>query len=98
MDDNLWLNTKEASDWLGLAACTLKRKRDIQGGFLKNGVHWVSGATANSPMVWNVKRCRYEFNSMGIIQRQESRLRRANLLGKQPKPLNVNLIEGAEID
>lgn len=93
MSDDLWLKTKEASDWLGFAACTLKRKRDIKGGFLKNGIHWVSGATYNSPMIWNVERCRAEFNRMGIIQKQHSSLRRRNLLAKQQKPLNMDLTD-----
>ncbi len=35
-----WLPTPQAAAVLGIAACTLKRKRDVAGGFLVEGDHW----------------------------------------------------------
>ena len=50
MKTDLWLPTKAAADALGISTDTLKRKREICGGFLEAGHHWCAGATPNSPM------------------------------------------------
>ena len=55
MKTDLWLPTKAAADALGISTDTLKRKREICGGFLEAGHHWCAGATPNSPMTWCVE-------------------------------------------
>jgi len=65
-----WLPTKAAADALGISTDTLKRKRDICGGFLKPGLHWCAGATKNSSMTWCVERCREAFHQQGVEARK----------------------------
>ena len=69
MKTDLWLPTKAAADALGISTDTLKRKREICGGFLEAGHHWCAGATPNSPMTWCVERCRQALHERGMQQR-----------------------------
>lgn len=66
MHSDQWLPTKAAADALGISTDTLKRKRDIRGGFLEAGRHWCAGPTKNSPMTWCVERCRQAFHQQGV--------------------------------
>ena len=64
-----WLPTKAAAAALGLSTDTLKRKREICGGFLEAGRHWCAGPTSNSPMTWCVEECRKEIHQRGMDAR-----------------------------
>ena len=64
-----WLPTKAAAAALGLSTDTLKRKREICGGFLVAGRHWCAGPTSNSPMTWCVEECRKEIHQRGMDAR-----------------------------
>ena len=62
MKTNLCLPTKAAADALGMSTDTLKRKREICGGFLKAGHHWCACSTRNSPLKFCVEMCRQAFH------------------------------------
>jgi hypothetical protein len=64
-----WLPTTAAAAALGCSAITLKRKRDINGGFLDPGVHYVFGSEANSAITWNVPAVRSAMHHRGMITR-----------------------------
>lgn len=72
MQAELWLPTKAAADALGISTDTLKRKREICGGFLEAGRHWCAGPTSNSPMTWCVEECRKEIHQRGMDARGDS--------------------------
>lgn len=40
MTESTWLDTTKAAQALDIAPCTLKRRRDIDGGFLEAGKHY----------------------------------------------------------
>lgn len=62
-----WLPTPEATDYLGVSKDTLRRRRDIAGGYLVNGKHWrYAGDTSNSKIVWAVDLIAAEFNKRGL--------------------------------
>ena len=69
MKTELWLPTKAAADALGISTDTLKRKREICGGFLEAGLHWCAGSTRNSPLTFCVERCREAFHQRGMQSR-----------------------------
>ena len=69
MKTELWLPTKAAADALGISTDTLKRKREICGGFLEARHHWCAGVTPNSPMTWCVERYRQALHERGMQQR-----------------------------
>ena len=66
MKTELWLATKPASEALAISTDTLKRRREVCGGFLEVGTHYVPGPTLNSPITWCVERCRQAFLQRGI--------------------------------
>mgnify|MGYP001167020533 FL=1 len=66
MKTELWLSTKSASEALAVSIDTLKRRREICGGFLEIGKHYVPGPTLNSPITWCVEGCRQAFLERGI--------------------------------
>ena len=70
MKTDLWLPTKAAADALGISTDTLKRKREICGGFLEAGHHWCAGFTRNSPLTFCVERCREAFHQRGMQARR----------------------------
>ena len=67
---DLMLRTSEAALALGLSTDTLKRKRESQGGFLEAGFHYFYGDCSNSPIIWNVQRCREAFHKRGLAARK----------------------------
>ena len=69
MKTDLWLPTKAAADALGISTDTLKRKREICGGFLEAGRDWCSGSTRNSSLTFCVERCREAFHQRGMQMR-----------------------------
>ena len=71
MKTDLWLPTKAAADALGISTDTLKRKREICGGFLEAGHHWCAGSTRNNPMTFCVERCREAFHQRGMQARSQ---------------------------
>ena len=52
------LKTVDASRSLGVSTKTLRRYRDLEGGFLVQDKHWFSGAFDNSPIRWDIEKCR----------------------------------------
>ena len=67
-----WIRTSCAALHLGVSSHTLHRRREANGGFLENGRHYVLGPYRNSPLIWNVHRCRDAFNNRGLEVRKES--------------------------
>ena len=67
-----WLDTTRAAQSLGIAACTLKRKRDVNGGFLEAGRHYrFKTDPANSPVLWDVETIRELLHKRGMQARKE---------------------------
>ena len=73
MKTELWLSTKSASEALAVSIDILKRRREICGGFLEIGKHYVPGPTLNSPITWCVEGCRQAFLERGIEARKAGR-------------------------
>ena len=72
-----WLPTPEAAGYLGVSKDTLRRRRDIAGGYLVNGKHWrYAGDSANSKMAWAVELIATEFNKRGLRAAQAASVRR----------------------
>jgi hypothetical protein len=63
-----WLPTPLATQALCYSAKTLKRYRDIDGGFLVAGRHWAFGPTGASAISWNITQCRMEFHRRGLMR------------------------------
>ena len=57
-EDIVLLSTGSAAGVLGVSGKTLRRYRDIEGGFLIKDKDWFYGAFDNSPIRWNIKRCK----------------------------------------
>ena len=51
------LKTADASRSLGVSTKTLRRYRDLEGGFLVQDKEWFSGAFDNSPIRWDIEKC-----------------------------------------
>jgi hypothetical protein len=64
-----WLPTTAAAAALGCSPCTLKRKRDICGGFLEAGRHYSLGPEFNSPIAWRVEAVREALYYRGMLVR-----------------------------
>ena len=71
MQNDLWLPTGTAAPALGISTETLKRRRDVCGGFLEHGTHYTLGPSRNSPIVWRVEKCREAFHQRGMQARRE---------------------------
>ena len=52
------VKTGSAAPILGVSVQTLRAYRDLQGGFLIAGKHWFSGAFDNSPIRWDIDKCK----------------------------------------
>ena len=52
------LKTADASRSLGVSTKTLRRYRDLEGGFLIQDKDWFFGAYDNSPIRWDLERCK----------------------------------------
>ena len=57
-DSGVLVKTGSAAPILGVSVQTLRSYRDLQGGFLIEGKHWFSGAFNNSPIRWDLERCK----------------------------------------
>ncbi len=74
MVERTWMPTTEAAVYLKVAPCTLKRHRDINGGFLESGTHYrFKTPSKNSTILWNVGAIRDLFHQRGMKARQEVR-------------------------
>ena len=67
-----WMRTGDAADQLGVSSDTLKRRREVSGGFLENGTHYTLGPSKNSTITWHVDRIRDAFNQRGLQARKEA--------------------------
>ena len=67
-----WLNTTTAARELGIHPDTLKRKRDISGGFLETGKHYrFKTDSTNSPVLWDVETIRQLLHDRGMRARNQ---------------------------
>ena len=57
-DSGVLVKTGSAAPILGVSVQTLRSYRDLQGGFLIEGKHWFSGAFDNSPIRWDIDKCK----------------------------------------
>ena len=57
-DKAVLLTTGNAAGVLGVSNKTLRRYRDIEGGFLIQDKEWFYGAFDNSPIRWDINRCK----------------------------------------
>jgi len=57
-DSGVLVKTGSAAPILGVSVQTLRAYRDLQGGFLVEGKHWFSGAFNNSPIRWDIDKCK----------------------------------------
>ncbi len=73
MINQQWLPTTAAAFALGFSPATLKRARDISGGFLEGGRHYNFGPSRNSSIIWNVEAVRAAFHRRGIQARKNTR-------------------------
>ena len=74
MLETTWLDTTMAARSLGIAPCTLKRRRDSAGGFLEAGKHYrFKTDSSNSPIVWDVETIRSMLHERGMKARVEAR-------------------------
>lgn len=67
-----WKPTPTAASELGVSSDTLKRRREVSGGFLENGQHYCLGPSKNSTITWDVDRVRDAFNQRGLQARKEA--------------------------
>ena len=67
-----WLPTRPASEALGCSPEHLKRQRDIYGGFLEAGVHYILGSSKTAPPTWDVELVRAAFHRRGLQARKEA--------------------------
>jgi hypothetical protein len=63
------LRTPEASAWLGCSSQYLKKNRDLNDGPLEEGIHYVFGASLNSPIRWEVHSIKETFHHKGKLLR-----------------------------
>ena len=52
------LGTANTATILGVSTKTLRRYRDLEGGFLIQDKDWFYGAFDNSPIRWDINRCK----------------------------------------
>ena len=57
-EDTILLSTGSAAGVLGVSTKTLRRYRDLEGGFLIQDEDWFNGAFDNSPIRWDINRCK----------------------------------------
>jgi hypothetical protein len=65
-----WLPTPAAAVALGCSQSHLKRSRETSGGPLDGGVDYALGSGSNTPITWNVERCRAKFHRSGLLARK----------------------------
>ena len=57
-DSGVLVKTGSAAPILGISVQTLRAYRDLQSGFLIEGKHWFSCAFDNSPIRWDIDKCK----------------------------------------
>ena len=57
-EDTVLLSTGSAAGVLGVSTKTLRRYRDLEGVFLIQDKDWFNGAFDNSPIRWDINRCK----------------------------------------
>ena len=74
MTESTWLDTTKAAQALDISPFTLKRRRDIDGGFLEAGKHYrYKTPASNSAILWDVDSVRDLFHERGMKARKEIR-------------------------
>jgi len=58
IEETVLLATASAASILGVSTKTLRRYRDLEGGFLVQDKDWFFGAYDNSPIRWDIKKCK----------------------------------------
>ena len=81
------LKTADASRYLGVSTKTLRRYRDMEGGFLIQGKDWFFGAFDNSPIRWDIDRCKEALSKRrkGFSKYQDFQLAKKILEDQQKK-------------
>lgn len=65
-----WLRTPAAATALGCSQNHLKRCRDIHGGFLVGGEHYILGSSHSAAILWNVAAIRAAFHHRGMLRQR----------------------------
>ena len=81
------LKTADASRILAVSTKTLRRYRDMEGGFLIQDKDWFSGAFDNSPIRWDIERCKEALSKRrrGFSKYQDFQLAKKILEDQQKK-------------
>ena len=69
-----WLPTREATTYLGVSSQFLKKNRDLNGGFLKEEIHYILGPNINSSILWDVEEILREFHYRGRLIRESQKI------------------------
>jgi len=79
--------TADASRILAVSTKTLRRYRDMEGGFLIQGKDWFFGAFDNSPIRWDIDRCKEALSKRrkGFSKYQDFQLAKKILEDQQKK-------------
>ena len=67
--NNALLPTTLATVLLGRSESTLKRYRDVNGGFLEAGKHYFLGPNRNSSITWDIEAVKSAFHQRGLQAR-----------------------------
>ena len=74
MTESTWLDTTKAAQALDISPFTLKRRRDVDGGFLEAGKHYrYKTPASNSAILWDVDSVRDLFHERGMKARKDIR-------------------------
>ena len=74
-----WNHLNEAAQVLCISPKALKRRRDVVGGFLEQGLHWrFQTESPNSPTLWNVPLVLKEISSRSYEATRVARESRSN--------------------
>ena len=81
------LKTADASRILAVSTKTLRRYRDMEGGFLIQDKDWFFGAFDNSPIRWDINRCKEALSKRrkGFSKYQDFQLAKKILEDQQKK-------------
>ena len=86
-NEPLLYKTADASRILAVSTKTLRRYRDMEGGFLIQGKNWFFGAFDNSPIRWDIDRCKEALSKRrkGFSKYQDFQLAKKILEDQQKK-------------
>ena len=86
-NEPLLYKTADASRILAVSTKTLRRYRDMEGGFLIQGKDWFFGAFDNSPIRWDIDRCKEALSKRrkGFSKYQDFQLAKKILEDQQKK-------------